>query len=615
MNRTGFKVNFIDQLPVGFPKLSEDQRNDLVIRDSKKTGEIKYLHYSLFLSESRRFPYFTATNINGGLFKKIPRKKVFDSGRDEWSVDDRIAEHQWGQRLYNAKKSDFQRGHMTKREDPQWGDTMEEAREAAQQTFFFPNCVPQLGDLNTKDWGKLETYILANQSVPNELKVCVFTGPVLTDSDPVFVTAVDDEEIQLPTLFWKVVYYTNDGENLSRVAFLMGQENLLLERGIAVRRVGVFEIMEVAPELFQDFEDRDIYQVNVATIERLTKMRFAPAKEPFKDKRPLKLIIDKVQVANVGELDPVSSMNLDEDTDEVVTFGNMVLTPSDDINLMASGSEVELEALDATPLSFGQKAGPQQQYTSDLKKKFGYYATWNPGLTLKLGDIGIIKSNVFRKIGELQKLGIEFSVELDTTPTDLKYSSKGSVSLTTKLSGAATMPGSSLGQLDAGILVEFTKENAILFQANNTLTHLINDTIHLGEAVLELFKAGKWDKNWVVITELVVAPSATILISNASGAKIELKANAQVNAPALDIANAKLQLSTQFSRAMETEIISKEGLTPLFNVMGIKTSLFSSPDFKAMGITGIDLLTPEKASDQNNKGKVFFGYISDGEQE
>src|SRR5882757_1146303 len=108
MARNGFKTDFIDAgLPVRFPRLGPAQRADLVLSDAKKTGELKYTHFSVFLSKSRRFPYFTATNIDGSLFKPIPRKQVFDSGRDEWSIDDRVTDFQWGPHLYNAKKSDF----------------------------------------------------------------------------------------------------------------------------------------------------------------------------------------------------------------------------------------------------------------------------------------------------------------------------------------------------------------------------------------------------------------------------------------------------------------------------------------------------------------------------
>jgi hypothetical protein len=45
-----------------------------------------------------------------------------------------------------------------------------------------------------------------------------------------------------------------------------------------------------------DFEDADTYQVNVGTIEFLTKLHFEPAIEPFTDNRKIKLILKEIDV-------------------------------------------------------------------------------------------------------------------------------------------------------------------------------------------------------------------------------------------------------------------------------------------------------------------------------
>ncbi len=59
--------------------------------------------------------------------------------------------------------------------------------------------------------------------------------------------------------------------------------------------------------------------------------------------------------------------------------------------------------------------GPQEQYTDEMEKYFGYYATWNPGLNLALGDIGTFKDNVFTKISDLDSFGVKFEVRDDPT--------------------------------------------------------------------------------------------------------------------------------------------------------------------------------------------------------
>jgi len=256
----------------------------------------------------------------------------------------------------------------------------------------------------------------------------------------------------------------------------------------------------------------------------------------------------------------------------------------------------------------------EKQYTDEMKENFGYYAAWNPGVPLQLGDIGTLDGNVFTRIGSLSDQNISFEKRPDPTKINLEYNSHGNVTLTTKLEGAIAPVGSILKDTDAGIVVEFGKENSTLFKANNTTSPSIKDQIKLGDEVLKLYRDGKWDKHWMVITELVEAESATIIISNNSNAKIELKANANISASAIDIADAKFGFSTQISHGLETSIISKEGLTPLFKVMGIRLRFLAAPIFKAASINEFDLLTPETAETEY-KEKICFVDILDDEKQ
>jgi hypothetical protein len=258
--------------------------------------------------------------------------------------------------------------------------------------------------------------------------------------------------------------------------------------------------------------------------------------------------------------------------------------------------------------------GPQEQYTDEMKRKFGYMATWLPGIPLVLGDIGVVRDNAFTRIASLDDFNINFEIREDETPEDLEYSSKGSVSVTTKLSGAITPPGSSLGNLDAGFVVDFTGANSILFKANKTRTNLIKNTIKLGEEVLSLYREGRWNKKWVVITELVEAESATILISNTKNAKIELKANANIQLTKLDIADASLDLGYTSYKGLDTKVIAQSGLTPLFKVKGIHTNIFISPVFKEKGLNAFDFVTPATAADEF-KDDLYFDYVSSDDWE
>lgn len=249
----------------------------------------------------------------------------------------------------------------------------------------------------------------------------------------------------------------------------------------------------------------------------------------------------------------------------------------------------------------------RRKYTRELKKQFGYLATWFPGTPIALGDIGVFKRNEFTKISNLSDFGISFDIEQDSTKSDMEYSSRGGVSVMTKASGTAAIEGSTLGEIDAGITVKFSKEKAIFFKANGTTSPNIKNQIKLGEEVIELFKSGRWNKDWAVVTELVNVESATVLISNSSDGKIELKAKSKVAAVSLDIADANLGLEIKFFKDLSTRIVAQESLTPLFKASKVKGRWFLPPVFRANSLQEIDLMTPEEA--KKNSESIYFGEV------
>jgi len=252
--------------------------------------------------------------------------------------------------------------------------------------------------------------------------------------------------------------------------------------------------------------------------------------------------------------------------------------------------------------------GPQEQYSEEIKSKFGYWATWLPSVPLSLGDIGIVNNGVFTRIASIEDFNLTFEIKENQTEDDLEYSSKGQVSISTKLSGTVSPQGSSLLDADAGFIVEFGNENSIYFKINESRVSLISNSQKLGHQIIDLYKSGKWNKHWAVITEIVKAESSTILISNSMNAKIELKANANINLAKLDIADAKFALGATFTKGLDTKIFSINGLTPLFKTQGIKTRIFLPPNFIDRGIKAFDLLTPDSAKYKFDSD-IYFDYI------
>ena len=229
-----------------------------LLADSTKT-ELKYEYFSVVMNKERRLAFFSAATLSAaGRFKL--------SGRtDDWLVDSRIArEHQIDEPYYKRNKLD--RGHLTRREDMEYGDTVQEAVRSANGTCVFPNCVPQrnifnqgkakgIGD-DSRLWAGLEDYILEHVNPNGELSLQVFTGPIFSDSDPKY------RGHKIPMEFWKVAAgIAPDGE-LFATAYLLSQENL----------IDVTDLDEAVREL--PLGAYLTYQRRVTDIENATGLRF-----------------------------------------------------------------------------------------------------------------------------------------------------------------------------------------------------------------------------------------------------------------------------------------------------------------------------------------------------
>ena len=184
---------------------------DLVPLADGSGSVLTYEHFSVLVSRSRRLPIVTGVNIDGRKLKDLPRKG------DRWYYDPRIPKkYQVGNEMY--RDNDLDRGHMVRRLDPVWGA---KARVANEDTFHYTNACPQHKNLNQRTWNDLEEYVLGNAGA-HDLKVCVFTGPVLRANDPAY------RGVRLPREFWKVAVVRNaDTGRLSATGYLLSQEEMI----------------------------------------------------------------------------------------------------------------------------------------------------------------------------------------------------------------------------------------------------------------------------------------------------------------------------------------------------------------------------------------------------
>ncbi|MEH3120758.1 MAG: DNA/RNA non-specific endonuclease [Sphingomonas phyllosphaerae] len=239
-DRTGYAADFLGDFYVSWPSLIGSAVDDLLAVPSSRQNRLDYTHFSVAMSRARRMAVFVGVNIDGNNSISIPRSD------DRWSLDGRIAlDAQLGEELYTDNALD--RGHLVRREDPNWG---EDASTANEDTFHFTNCAPQMAGFNQKTWLSLETYILANTRRWQE-RATVFSGPIFKDDDRVYRGA------RIPTAFWKVVAFLSDEHLPSATAYMIDQR---AELGGLEAAFGAFKT----------------YQRSVQSIAQATSIDFSP---------------------------------------------------------------------------------------------------------------------------------------------------------------------------------------------------------------------------------------------------------------------------------------------------------------------------------------------------
>lgn len=242
--QNGFNPNFLP-VAVGLPSVERAMDNTL-----------DYQHFTIAMNPARRMPYYTAVNIDAIKYNKlkenIPSRK--ELGSDPWTLDPRLPKTaQLPKSFY--QNNDFDLGHMVRREDALWGDTLEEAVAANDDTFYLTNAVPQHKDFNrnAQRWKGLEDYALTNAR-KNDLRISVFSGCVFKENDRKY------KDVQIPGQFWKIIVMVKSNGELSATGYVVQQDDLI--KDITEREIG-----------FQ-YEQFKTYQVPITKIEEVTGLQF-----------------------------------------------------------------------------------------------------------------------------------------------------------------------------------------------------------------------------------------------------------------------------------------------------------------------------------------------------
>lgn len=166
------------------------------------------------------------------------------------------------------------------------------------------------------------------------------------------------------------------------------------------------------------------------------------------------------------------------------------------------------------------------QYLEELRGDLGLYPTWLPGDPLELGAFGTLVRGRFVADGRLADLGIEVVPVHHAQPQPVK-----------KHRGmkfrARSHTEAKLAAVDAefGVEVEAAREHAWAFAARGMTKIEIQNIHEVRRLVLEARKAGTWQREWLLVSELRRVDHLTVLVARSRLAKGTIRARGTIAEP------------------------------------------------------------------------------------
>lgn len=237
-----------------------------------------------------------------------------------------------------------------------------------------------------------------------------------------------------------------------------------------------------------------------------------------------------------------------------------------------------------------------QTYADEVSEHLDYLPTWPLDYYVKVGDVGVLEGSVFKRTDTLESLGIVgLAVRKGQGTQLLEFSSRKGVETTWAAGGESSIEG-----FGGEVEIQFSRDGAVFLRVGEHSLEQFESTDTLGDEIIQRYKTGSWKRDRVVVTEVVKAASATVLVSGSGSAGAKFKLDASL--PSTEaLARGKLSQLVSVTGSFTTKIVG-QGVSPLLRTCGLR-GLFRK-DFRA----GKGLL----ASSQDKR--LTFGRVDSSEQ-
>jgi hypothetical protein len=199
-----------------------------------------------------------------------------------------------------------------------------------------------------------------------------------------------------------------------------------------------------------------------------------------------------------------------------------------------------------------------KQLQKETRQQLNRFPNPNLEMNLELGAIGnyYSRNNNWVWINNLANIGVAVHSPPNNSAVSESYFTEGAVDINFNVSDGRNTVG-----------FKFNKNHSLVLKSHNqTLCYALIDELE-AELNHAIRNGLKWNKDWLVITDVWHAEGYTLLMSGSKGSTTEIKsANGLATKAEFNYANADLLLESGNSSGMAYQVIAQTSVTPYFNV-------------------------------------------------
>jgi hypothetical protein len=229
---------------------------------------------------------------------------------------------------------------------------------------------------------------------------------------------------------------------------------------------------------------------------------------------------------------------------------------------------------------------PFEYYLTYIHKKINYRGAWFPDDLMQPGAIGTLDKGVFTAISTLEEQGIEARFEENQSDLSLDLSSGDGLAVHSNLS--TSLPAGAQAGVDGkiSVTIEATADRGILFQSAGFTKVRVANLGAVTNAVLPKYSQGTWQKEWLILTEILKTPCATIIISTSRNSSMQLEGSGEAKLGDLQLADSRLGLGITGKKGDIIGFAGRKNMTPLYKVMGVQDPFWGNPSLKTRSVIG-----------------------------